>query len=609
MDFLMPLLDLLREFYPIFCLPIIVFLLLLLVLSRMKRNRMVEELEEEKRELRVSAWNNERLYKDELALLGRDKNQALLDITSLAHKLEAARDQGRKQEEHLNQAIKDRDQLTSDYRRQEKQLSRIVKDKERLSSEMEKLRKEKGEALSQNREQKIQLSRAIKDTEKLSSEVENLRQEKDEIISHYRTQEAQFSRIVKDKEKLSSEMEKIKKEKGEALSHSREQQVQLNRAIEDKEQLSSEAENLRREKDEFLKRYQTSIDTIRNEVSLLAEQNTLLKEANEKLQCEKESHATSLKQLLSSNLEAIPWLAGMMGDYLTYDLEVLAKQLDWGSSVERMKKVKSIREIRQEAKARIAEAKVAVYELEYAKTLFPALEDVLDTDYKELNLKGTLPEHDTVRDYLSREEWSQLTERERNQLALNRYIESSHKSKWQIGRDYELSVGYYYSKQGCEVDTFGSYMKLEDLGRDLIVKKEDQVRIVQCKYWSQSKEIHEKHLFQLYGTVVAYCIENRLCQDKVKGVFVTNITLSPMARQCAERLGIIVKERFSLKDYPRIKCNIGRDELGYSTKIYHLPMDQQYDTVKISKPGECFAFTVEEAEDKGFRRAFRWHSS
>ena len=76
-----------------------------------------------------------------------------------------------------------------------------------------------------------------------------------------------------------------------------------------------------------------------------------------------------------------------------------------------MKKVKSIREIRQEAKARIAEAKVAVYELEYAKTLFPALEDVLDTDYKELNLKGTLPEHDTVRDYLSREEWSQLTER------------------------------------------------------------------------------------------------------------------------------------------------------------------------------------------------------
>ena len=63
MDFLMPLLDLLREFYPIFCLPIIVFLLLLLVLSRMKRNRMVEELEEEKRELRVSAWNNERFIR------------------------------------------------------------------------------------------------------------------------------------------------------------------------------------------------------------------------------------------------------------------------------------------------------------------------------------------------------------------------------------------------------------------------------------------------------------------------------------------------------------------------------------------------------------------
>jgi len=37
-------------------------------------------------------------------------------------------------------------------------------------------------------------------------------------------------------------------------------------------------------------------------------------------------------------------------------------------------------------------------------------------------------------------------------------------------------------------------------------------------------------------------------------------------------------------------------------------MDQQYDLVKINQPGECFAFTVEEAESLGFRRAFKWHS-
>jgi len=40
-----------------------------------------------------------------------------------------------------------------------------------------------------------------------------------------------------------------------------------------------------------------------------------------------------------------------------------------------------------------------------------------------------------------------------------------------------------------------------------------------------------------------------------------------------------------------------------------LPMDQQYDTTKINKKdGDFYAFTVQEAEDKGYRRAHKWHS-
>ena len=35
-------------------------------------------------------------------------------------------------------------------------------------------------------------------------------------------------------------------------------------------------------------------------------------------------------------------------------------------------------------------------------------------------------------------------------------------------------------------------------------------------------------------------------------------------------------------------------------------MDQQYDRTRIVDVGECFAFTVEEAMSKGFRRAQRW---
>ena len=71
----------------------------------------------------------------------------------------------------------------------------------------------------------------------------------------------------------------------------------------------------------------------------------------------------------------------------------------------------------------------------------------------------------------------------------------------------------------------------------------------------------------------------------------------------ANALSIEIIENEPIGDFPRIKCNIsGRD----SEKIYHLPFDQQYDrTVIEPHKGEFFAYTVKEAEEAGFRRAFR----
>lgn len=322
-----------------------------------------------------------------------------------------------------------------------------------------------------------------------------------------------------------------------------------------------------------------------------------------------ERHSDDLDKLFSSPLTAMPWLAGMMADFLTYDLEVEAKKLDWGNDIRREKKVASIREIRADARDRIAAAKEATYQLDYLLILYPSLEDVLSTDYKELDFTGKIPEYDPARDFLSKDEWQKLTEDERNQLALDRYVQSTQKSKWQIGRDYELAVAYEYQRKGYKVVTFGSYMGVEDMGRDLIAIKEDTVLIIQCKYWSQHKTIHEKHIFQLYGTTVSYCLENHLSPDSVHGIFVTNTGLSDMARAVASYLNIAVSEHHKMTDFPRIKCNIGQDENGIETHIYHLPMDAQYDVVQISKPGECYAFTVKEAVARGFRRAYRWHGT
>lgn len=311
-----------------------------------------------------------------------------------------------------------------------------------------------------------------------------------------------------------------------------------------------------------------------------------------------------------SNLTAIPYMSQIMADYETYGLEHLAKELDWGRSCERLKKVKSIREIRKDAKAMVEKNKESQYQLAYLLELFPALQDIIECEYKQLPAIKVeeLSEYDATRDYLSKEEYQKLSVTERNQLALDRYKNSHNKSKWQIGRDYELYIGHQCELKGYNVDYFGSYMGLEDLGRDLIIKKDGKIIIIQCKYWSSKKLIHEKHITQLYGTMMSYCIENNCKKTDVSGVLVTNITLSNTAKTMSKFLKIKYKENVELGDYPCIKCNINHNEHG-ETKIYHLPFDQKYDVTKIDRKGEFYATTVAEAEAAGFRRAFKWFGS
>ena len=203
-------------------------------------------------------------------------------------------------------------------------------------------------------------------------------------------------------------------------------------------------------------------------------------------------------------------------------------------------KVKAIREIRKDAQSIVEKNKEAQYQLSYLLTLFPTLEDVIDAEFSQLPVikVSERSEYDTARDYLSKSEYESLSITARNQLALDRYKSSRRRTKWQIGRDYELYVGYKYSLKSYDVDYFGSYMGLVDLGRDLIATKGDEILIIQCKYWSSKKQIHENHVNQLFGTLTSYCIEPQIGQRTVRGVLVTNIELSPMAKKMASYLDI-----------------------------------------------------------------------
>jgi hypothetical protein len=189
-----------------------------------------------------------------------------------------------------------------------------------------------------------------------------------------------------------------------------------------------------------------------------------------------------------------------------------------------------------------------------------------------------------------------------------------------VGREYERFIGYNYETLGYDVVFSGAIQGLEDMGRDVIARRRSEFRVIQCKYWSQDKLIHEKHIFQLFGSTLEYAFRLGKFDDvrqlslfgggikatDVMPVLYTSTRLSDVAREVAKTLHVEYTENVRPSDYPMVKCNIS---LRGGEKIYHLPFDQQYDRTKIDlQRDEKYVCTVAEAETAGFRRAWRWHA-
>ncbi|GAB1404465.1 hypothetical protein MASR1M74_16440 [Lentimicrobium sp.] len=326
---------------------------------------------------------------------------------------------------------------------------------------------------------------------------------------------------------------------------------------------------------------------------------------------EKDSLYEKISDISEVNVSHISML---YADFLTLEYNISEKFFSRSNSYVNKDKVLKITELKKRTKEHIEKYRLLEYKYEYLLSIFPELEIFTDSiaSLKEFNkefnenINELQIDFDRTRYYLSKEEYLKLSEEERNQLALDRYI-NGRKTNWQIGRDYEMFIGYEYEKEGFEVNYYGIEYNLNDLGRDLIVSNNDVIKIIQCKYWSQDKVIREKHITQLYGTTVQFIISNNQTRKKVIPVLVTNTKLSDKAKEFANFLNVEYVEHKKLGDYPRIKCNTNRDEFGFETYIYHLPFDQQYDRTKISRKGDFYAFCVKEAMSKGFRRAKRFY--
>jgi hypothetical protein len=329
-----------------------------------------------------------------------------------------------------------------------------------------------------------------------------------------------------------------------------------------------------------------------------------------------------LEKIIEQRKIQFPWLASTIADF--HALEAKRDALRLGAKKRpAMKTADVVREHGRMRRNAEFNFRTMRYRVEYYEKLFPWIIEYVGDDVpdSEVDVSGSESEatDDPVKGWLNDAEYQNLSVAETNQLALDRW-RRTRKTRWQVGRDYERFIGYNYETLGYDVLFTGAIEGFKDMGRDIIARRASELRVIQCKYWSQDKTIHEKHIFQLFGSALEYAFHlgsfeelNQLSlfgepikTAGVKPVLYTSTKISNVAKEAAKKLQVECNENVRMSDYPLVKCNIS---LRDGEKIYHLPFDQQYDRTKIKTAGgEKYVYTIAEAEKAGFRRAWKWRS-
>ena len=317
-------------------------------------------------------------------------------------------------------------------------------------------------------------------------------------------------------------------------------------------------------------------------------------------------HMRGMDKIFEQRKVQFPWLATAIADFHAMESERDAQTLE----TKKHPAIRSAAQVREHGtKKREAErlARLMRYRVEYYENLFPWLADYVGDDVPDFAVEASeardTNSDDPVKAWLTDAEYQKLSTLEKNQMALDRWKASSRrKSNWEIGRDYERFIGYTYETLGYDVTFTGAIQGFEDMGRDLIARRGSELRVIQCKYWRQGKTIHEKHIFQLFGSALEYAFRLGTFNDlkqlsffggpiKATGataVLYTSAKISDVAKDAATKLNVECHENIGISDYPLVKCNISMRD---GEKIYHLPFDQQYDARRFCPIGARNMFT------------------
>lgn len=249
-----------------------------------------------------------------------------------------------------------------------------------------------------------------------------------------------------------------------------------------------------------------------------------LKDKEAKLENEYDRKYMIMEQTIAETSQSQPWISKFIAD-ANYEYDLSCAKILETKQRPAFKAAEEVKRIGQEKRELQVLYRTTKYQLDYYEQLFPWLEEFREVDINEAyqiahETNDSQNEYDTLKNWLSPEEYQKLPNAEKYQLALDRYKNKKNKSKWQIGIEYERYIGYLYEQKGYKVQYFGALEGLNDLGRDLIAENGKKLLIIQCKYWSDTKTIHEKHIFQLFGTVTEYRIKYKETLKRKSDVYI-----------------------------------------------------------------------------------------
>jgi len=134
--------------------------------------------------------------------------------------------------------------------------------------------------------------------------------------------------------------------------------------------------------------------------------------------------------------------------------------------------------------------------------------------------KKKINEHNSKEDLKIQEIANQEKQRILKENKKKIYVDNMRK-----GRDYEIFIIDYFRKRGYQTKGHGLLNGKKDKGIDIIIKKDKEITLIQCKNWKEnsSYKIKHSHLKEFLGNTTAFLENNK---EKAEGYIIKRLYIT-----------------------------------------------------------------------------------